>query len=405
MRNARSGSRGFTLVELLVVIAIIAILIGLLLPAVQKARDAARRSQCTNNLKQLALAVHNYESTYQCLPSGSLYPCPATNPFNGQPMCWNFGVSPFVSILQYIEQGTIYNAYNVVMGVYGSYPPSTAGPTFWWANTTVFNMQINLLLCPADSRLMKVPLNNYVCNLGGPFVLNGYSGTFVPLNPMSVVVAGGVTQPGAPGGGNGTTLIPINYPYSGNTGIITMSSITDGTSNTALFSEAVTGSNLPVYAGTGKFAEFRGFFSTNSSFQINPMQLIANRAYVLQFLALCQSVPVGTLASNSISNQAVGNTLGGQRGTSWQMTFPYYANYGMYNHVSGPNARQCGNMQIDMTGLDVYGTSPPTSYHPSGVNVAMSDGSVRFVKEEINLYTWWAVGTRNGNEAIDGNNF
>ena len=147
MRQNRS--RGFTLIELLVVIAIIAVLVALLLPAVQMAREAARRSQCANNLKQLGLAVHNYESTFQCLPSASIYPCPAINPVSGLPSCWGFGVSPFVTILPYIEQGTIYNAYNVQMGVYGSYPPSTVGPITWWANTTVFNMQVAVFLCPS----------------------------------------------------------------------------------------------------------------------------------------------------------------------------------------------------------------------------------------------------------------
>src|SRR4051794_11113238 len=132
MRHVRS--RAFTLIELLVVIAIIAVLVALLLPAVQMAREAARRSSCSNNLKQLGLAVHNYEATNQCLPSGSLYPCPAQNAFTPQDLCWNYGASPFVSLLQFLEQGTTYNAYNVAMGVYGSYPPSTTGPTTWWAN-------------------------------------------------------------------------------------------------------------------------------------------------------------------------------------------------------------------------------------------------------------------------------
>ena len=376
--------RGFTLIELLVVIAIIAVLIALLLPAVQMAREAARRSQCANNLKQLGLAVHNYEQAYQCIPSASIYPCPAINPTTGLPSCWGFGVSPFVSLLPFVEQGTMYNAYNVGMGVYGSYPPSTVGPTTWWANTTVFNMQLSVLVCPSDNRLLKQPVTNYVANLGGPFLLGGYSGTFVPLNP-----------PGTPTGY--ATFQPWNLPFTQNTGTFGLAGVTDGTSNTALWSEAVTGNPLPVYAGTsGKQGEMRGFFTTNYS--TNPFTLVPTAAGVQAFLIACNQVPTGTTAT--------GPNGGGLRGTSWQMSFPYYANYQMYNHVSVPNSRQCSNVQIDNIGLDIYGTSPPTSLHqPGGVNMCMADGSVRYIKEQINLYTWWSIGTRAGGEAISGNSF
>src|SRR5438874_6206243 len=95
--------RGFTLIELLVVIAIIAVLIALLLPAVQSAREAARRAQCTNNLKQLGLAVHNYVSAQQVLPAQTMYPSCA--PMSGG---WSFGWP--LMVLQYLEQGPLYNA-------------------------------------------------------------------------------------------------------------------------------------------------------------------------------------------------------------------------------------------------------------------------------------------------------
>ena len=153
MRPVRS--RGFTLIELLVVIAIIAVLIALLLPAVQMAREAARRSSCTNNLKQLGLAVHNYESVNQCIPLGSLYPCPGQNANLGQDLCWGFGVAPQLSILQFIEQGAMYSSYNVGAGNFGPPFGQSNGPTTWWANTTVFNMQVAVYLCPSDQRLAQ----------------------------------------------------------------------------------------------------------------------------------------------------------------------------------------------------------------------------------------------------------
>jgi prepilin-type N-terminal cleavage/methylation domain-containing protein/prepilin-type processing-associated H-X9-DG protein len=388
--------RGFTLIELLVVIAIIAVLIALLLPAVQMAREAARRSSCTNNMKQLGLAVHNYESVNQCLPLGSLYPCPGVNPVTGQDNCWGFGVSPLVSILQYIEQTTMYQSYNIAMGVFGAIPPSTNGPITWWANTTVFNMQVGVFLCPSDTKLLKVPVTNYMANLGGPFLLSGYGGPFVPLNPMSTYTGQTVSAT------NPIPYTPVQYPMSQNSGAIGFQAVTDGTSNTALWSEAVTGTNIPVLAGTGKLAEIRTYFrapGTQSNFNNLPVGV---PAAVTQFLAQCNSVPTGSLGVTT-----------SQRGTNWQATFPYYADWGMYNHVSTPNSRQCSNVVIATQagggilgpGLDVYGTSPPTSFHQQGVNVAMCDGSVKFIRENINLYTWWALGTRAGNEPINANSF
>jgi len=379
MRPVRS--RGFTLIELLVVIAIIAVLVSLLLPAVQQAREAARRSSCTNNLKQMGLSAHNYESVNQCLPLGSLYPCPAVNPFTGVEQCGGYGVSPLISILQYIEQGAMYSAYNVGMGVYGLNPPVLQnGPTTWYANTTIFNLQVGISICPSDTRVVKGAITNSVANIGGPFLLGGYNGPFVPLNAWGIY-------------GNNNTFTPQNYPMSQNNGTIGLQAVTDGTSNTALWSEAVTGTNIPVRSGSGKVNELRTFFPAGVQSNWNNLQIGVPQA-VSQFLAQCNALPAGT----------IGN-ITSQRGTVWQVTHPYYSNYGVYNHVSSPNSRQCSNIAVDSIGNDVYGTSPPISFHSGGVNVAMCDGSVRFIRENVNLYTWWAIGTRAGNEPISANSY
>jgi prepilin-type N-terminal cleavage/methylation domain-containing protein/prepilin-type processing-associated H-X9-DG protein len=359
--------RGFTLIELLVVISIIAVLIALLLPAVQAAREAARRAQCVNNLKQMGLAVHNYQSANRSLPA-CLFPCPAVGP-SGQ-LCWGWGSSPFVAVLQYIEQGTLFNAYNASLGVYGSYPPDTSGPTAWWGNTTVFNLQIATFLCPSDARVIQSAVTNYAGNLGGPFALGGADGTIVPTGAAS----------------SGTTGYPSDL--LGTARIIDFNAITDGTSNTALWSEAVTGTTQKVAAGSGAMAEKRVFFA-------GPADKTRTQAAVQAFLAACQAIPPGTLS------------VSGGRGTAWQISYPYYAYFGLYNHMGPPNSRQCANTPNpnNSGGLDVFGSAPPTSFHPGGVNVTMADGSVRFIKDSVNLSTWWALGTRDQGEVVSADSY
>src|SRR5579863_8203512 len=149
-QNRKGGwRRAFTLIELLVVIAIIAVLVALLLPAVQQAREAARRSQCKNNLKQYGLALHNYHETYSLLPSGEM-----------QTGCCNTGVaggaprySPNVALLPYVDQQTTYNA------VSSSYRSLANGNTYarfssapWDGGYSPFNTSIPMFVCPSDTR-------------------------------------------------------------------------------------------------------------------------------------------------------------------------------------------------------------------------------------------------------------
>jgi len=357
MRHIRK--RGFTLIELLVVIAIIAVLIALLLPAVQAAREAARRAQCTNNLKQIGLATHNYLDVNNTLPSGCLWPCP------GADGCWGWGVGPMVGVLQFIEQGTLYNAYNATLGVMGDV---ASAPNLWLGNSTVFNTKIATFLCPSDAGDITTPLTNYLGNVGGPFALGGYSGTVIP-----------------------SQYSPWDYPATendllGTARAITLAAVTDGTSNTALWSEGITGTNQSVVTGTGRNREARGVFPTNFNNRTR------SNATVMATLAACQALPPGTA---SIRND---------RGAGWQYTYPSYVN-NLYNHVGPPNSRRCANAPPNTWSLDLWGVEPPTSFHPGGVNLTMTDGSVRFVKDTVNLTSWWAMGTKGGGEVISADSY
>jgi prepilin-type N-terminal cleavage/methylation domain-containing protein/prepilin-type processing-associated H-X9-DG protein len=252
IRRRRSASRAFTLVELLVVIAIIGILIALLLPAVQAAREAARRAQCVNNLKQLALGMHNYQSS-----NGSF-------PYGMKGCCWGTWLIP---ALISIEQGSLYNAWNN-QGNNSGLPGTVDGPLRYAGacNLTVTSSRVSAFLCPSDPNSLAtqaigtppVTFQNYVANFGN-------------ISMQQIPLTIGTTTYsflGAPFG-------DIGSPVQDTTGAprasgIDFNQILDGTSNTLLLSEClvgVGGVNLDLrgfswwaYGGT-----FSGFLTPNTS--------------------------------------------------------------------------------------------------------------------------------------------
>ena len=367
LKSSRRSRPGFTLIELLVVIAIIAVLIALLLPAVQSAREAARRAQCINNLKQLGLAVHNYHSTYNVIPADGMFLGPAYGQVVGASEGWGWNASWAVSLMPNVEQQQLYNAYNFNRAA-DSQP-----------NNTVGFSQVASLLCPSDNQKTRPAdpwgASSYHGNHGGPGILKNWSGTIVQNN---------TNNPRAWWGGDA------------NMGFFGFESVTDGTSNTALFSERLLGAtgNPTVFTGTsdGK----RGIFlaAYNGTYNQGPT------ANPVAALAACKSIPS--------SQGSAGSYLSGAH---WSLSFPWHTSNTAFNMFNTPNGTSCytnqegppGNPGNPWGGTGSMITA--TSNHPGGVNMCMTDGSVRFIKDTVAPQTWWAIGTKSGGEVISADSY
>ena len=334
--------RGFTLIELLVVIAIIAVLIALLLPAVQAAREAARRMQCVNNLKQIGLSLHNYHSSINCLP------------WDHGPGGWNEW-SGLTMLLPYMEQSTIYNTINFTSG-YAS--PGNGG-----TNTTATWAKINTFLCPSDLDRCTSPEghNNYMMNVGSD-----------AFSPDIASNAAGI----------GTSY------YATSPQVVSFASIIDGTSNTAAFSEMVKGVGGDTLTSTG----------ANGSF--DPLKPSASMK------------PIGTFVGNPAGDYTACMTAGAPTSASFSNDFAmgqYWhttqRDNGHYHHTMPPNSWSCQSNTLPTgapSGDNVlnFGAFTASSRHSGGVNTLMCDGSVKFIKSTVAPQTWWALGTRAGNEVL-----
>ena len=334
----------FTLIELLVVIAIIGVLVALLLPAVQSAREAARRSQCTNNLKQIGLAIHNYESTFKVLPFGKGDSYATVIP--GTPVYARWSTNS--QLLMFIEQGNLFNSINFNLppetpGMAGAVPfmPPYQNPNR--ENATASVSQVATFLCPSD----------------GPPLSEWPGGTSYLGNQQSWSCDIGENQ--------SSTLDPTESPH----GIfyyrsaVTFAQVTDGLSNTAFFSEKIRGTGTP-----------------NPSTDMLVMPVASS---LLDTFQKCAALPQTALPLTS------------RQGMSWVMGEMCCTTY---NHVAPPNARTCASLGFPGNMANMAMQVPPSSRHPGGVNVLFGDGTVRFVKSTVALDTWRAIGTRNGQEAV-----
>ncbi len=334
--------KGFTLVELLVVIAIIGILVGLLLPAVQAAREAARRMQCSNNVKQLGLATHNYHDSFKSFPVCMFEPTSAiTSPVMGRQTSWMIGVLPF------IEQTALFNTIDFNRGL--SNDPRAPGPTNppqinsnpWVATQTVPGFK-----CPSDATESR--LRNRIDTVGSvlptiEFAITSYKGVAGANWQWGVYQSAAApwtsSRFGTSGNGldfgNGIFPRGWNKPYKSN-----MRDITDGTSNTFMIGEAI-----------ANYSRWNWWYLNN-----------------------------GTVATTSIPLNAA-------------------AACSLYTPLTGMNKKAGLRLCID----DWNNNYAFASDHTGGGNFGLADGSVRFISDSVSRDIYRGMATIGGGEVASTN--
>ena len=340
----RRGERGFTLIELLVVISIIGVLVGLLLPAVQQAREAARRMQCADHMKQIGLAIHNYESSQGCIVSGYLssrvplayFGVPGYNPDpatfdNGPGWGW------LALLLPNVEQKPLYDAINFSL------------PTWVPDNSTAATVTLSVFNCPSAN------------NPSPTCPMVDASQTLLPVANQYFARANYQYNMGW----NDTSISPANTNYD----------------------DPVKGCNGPIYRNSGiKFAGVTDGLS-NTVFAGEKSPFLADATWV-------GIVPgYRHFAYNAFASAGTGGI-----GVNYDYPGAIVAAH------SGPSLYE-SPVVIHPPNSPLGHTDEMYSLHPGGANVLLGDGSVHFIKESINLRVWQALNSRNGGEVIGGDDF
>ncbi len=352
----RAERRGFTLVELLVVIAIIGILVALLLPAIQAAREAARRTECMNNLRQLSVAALNYESTKNAFPMG-----------RRRGNIWDGGQKKTIPqwghlalVLPYVEAAESYDLIDFHDYNHGTHNDPNE----------VKKIRLDFLLCPSDS---EDRMNNTTCDGGGDWRDVGRTSYCGNGGSMP-----GETKDEAMPDGTFRGVEDNNGIFITNRAI-RLRDVTDGSTQTALYAEAVLGDgdNIRTEIPGDWFRAIGAMPTTDSIYASCTNPLVVKSGGTNQFPC---------------------------RGRNW-----VHGDYttSRYTHIMPPNEKSCSRSTGTFNAISVNedgNATTASSRHPGGANVSCADASVHFVSETIDLLVWRALGSRNG-EDIVGNDF
>ena len=349
MTFPKGKRKAFTLVELLVVIAIIGILVALLLPAVQAAREAARRMQCTNRLKQLGLANHNYHDVYKVLPPAKCGTMRLDSLDSNE-----YGMSGVVSLAPYYEQQQWYDRAK----------SRNFRPSPWRSEEGTWSVRIPTLLCPSDQEIpSSVGNRSYHFCLGTTVYYNHSAWAGVWSTRDTNGCYNMIGDPAAK-----------KKPYG-------FRDIRDGTSNTVAMSERRIGNkelwydiaNVAFFPDLGEAATTQEWYQQcwNTALQYNGKRYNDT------------GVTVVNLNNNRMPGCRLADGL------------PFYTGFTTIIPPNGPQCiRDTGNVDDDWE----YGVYTASSRHPGMANVLFADGSVHQIPNSIDIRTWWTLGTRAAND-------